>query len=371
MSEDRLITVAIHTYEHAVQLKNLLESEGVPVVLHNVNLSHPVVSSGVRVRIKEADLPLALRIIENTEIFCSRPDSPLPVTGKVFIVPIDFSPHSIKACDIAFHLAYRHKASIKLLHAYLDPYITGETQLSDTMTYDVANEQLREELDSESKKLMKDFSAKLRQRIKTSELPAVKFTTEVAEGVPEEVIVEYAKENNPEMIVMGTRGADTKEKQLIGSVTAEVLDSCRRPVFTVPESVNLSRIDDIGHVVFFCNLDQEDLLALDALYRLFSEERLDVTIVNVPSKKNAGNSADAFDKLMGYCASHYPRFTFKAEHVSLPSIVDDFKAIEKERRVDLIAVPNKKKNIFARLFNPSLAHRLLFHSDIPMMVIPV
>lgn len=38
MSEDRLITVAIHTYEHAVQLKNLLESEGVPVVLHNVNL---------------------------------------------------------------------------------------------------------------------------------------------------------------------------------------------------------------------------------------------------------------------------------------------------------------------------------------------
>ena len=47
MSEDRLITVAIHTYEHAVQLKNLLESEGVPVALHNVNLTHPVVSSGV------------------------------------------------------------------------------------------------------------------------------------------------------------------------------------------------------------------------------------------------------------------------------------------------------------------------------------
>ena len=40
-------------------------------------------------------------------------------------------------------------------------------------------------------------------------------------------IVEYAKENKPEMIVMGTRGAGKKEKELIGSVTAEVLDSCR------------------------------------------------------------------------------------------------------------------------------------------------
>mgnify|MGYP002508214299 CR=1 FL=1 len=45
MTEDRLITVAIHTYEHALRLKHLLESEGVPVVLHNVNLSQPVVSN--------------------------------------------------------------------------------------------------------------------------------------------------------------------------------------------------------------------------------------------------------------------------------------------------------------------------------------
>lgn len=371
MSEDRLITVAIHTYEHAVQLKNLLESEGVPVALHNVNLTHPVVSSGVRVRIKEADLPLALRIIENREIFGARNDSPATGAQHTFAVPIDFSPHSTKACDIAFHLAYRHKASIKLIHAYLDPYITGDVQLNDTMTYDIANAELRDELDTESKKLMSEFSAKLRQRIKTGELPAVKFTTEVDEGVPEEVIVEYAKENNPEMIIMGTRGADTKEKQLIGSVTAEVLDSCRRPVFTVPESVNLNSITDISHAVFFCNLAQEDLLALDALYRIFSEERLDVTIVHVPSKKGAANTSEAFDKLMEYCADHYPRFSFKRANVSLPGIVDDFKEIEKQQRVDLIAMPNKKKNIFARLFNPSLAHKLLFHSDIPMIVIPV
>ncbi len=370
MAEDRLITVAIHTYEHAIQLKNLLEGEGVPVVLHNVNLSHPVVSSGVRVRIKESDLPLALRIIENTEIF-PRPDTPSSATQKAIVVPIDFSPHSTNACDIAFQLASRHKASIKLLHAYLDPDIAGDGQIDDSMTYDVANAELHDALDMESKKLMKEFSAKLRQRIKLSELPAVKFTTEVAEGVPEEVIVEYAKENNPEMIVMGTRGTDTKEKQLIGSVTAEVLDSCRRPVFTVPESTTLDRIADINHVVFFCNLDQEDLLALDALYRLLSEERLDVTIVHVPSKKAVRDVGAASEKLMGYCTEHYPRFHFKTEQVTLPGIVDDFKAIEQQQQVDLIAIPNKKKNIFARLFNPSLAHRLLFHSDIPMMVIPV
>ena len=67
----RLITLAIHTYGQAQALKALLEREGVNVVLQNVNLEQPVVSAGIRVRINENDLPLALRIIENTDIFAA------------------------------------------------------------------------------------------------------------------------------------------------------------------------------------------------------------------------------------------------------------------------------------------------------------
>ncbi len=68
-SQPRFITIAIHTYEKAHELKTILEHEGVAVVLQNVNLSTPAVSAGIRVRIKESDLPLALRVIENVEIF--------------------------------------------------------------------------------------------------------------------------------------------------------------------------------------------------------------------------------------------------------------------------------------------------------------
>ena len=35
---NRLITVAIHTFDRAVELKNTLEEEGIEVKLHNVNL---------------------------------------------------------------------------------------------------------------------------------------------------------------------------------------------------------------------------------------------------------------------------------------------------------------------------------------------
>lgn len=371
MTEDRLITVAIHTYEHALRLKSLLESEGVPVVLHNVNLSHPVVSSGVRVRIHESDLPLALRIIENTDIFAVPQEGDMPFLNRIMIVPVDFSDHSVKACDIAFHLAYRHKASIILLNSFLDPYMAGDMQLSDSISYDIADSEMRQVMEKEAGLLMEKFAKKLRERIKHSELPPVKFTTRIVEGVPEEAIVELAKEKKPELIVMGTRESGKKEKELIGSVTAEVLDSCRFPVFTVPESAEISHMDDIRHMVFFSNLDQEDILALDAAYRFFTEERLIVTIVNVPSRKLGNNRKSTCDRLLAYCSEHYPRYTFKAADLSLNNVADDFQAIERQQPIDLIAVPNKKKNIFARLFNPSIAHKMLFYSDIPMMVIPV
>lgn len=373
MSDDRLITVAIHTYDHAVALKALLEGEGVIAVLQNVNLTEPVISSGVRVRIRERDLPKALRIIENREIFLDPMADTVTSYSHRVLVPVDFTEHSDAAVTLAFNIAAREKASITLLHSYLDPALTDQNiQLTDTPTYDIENEELRETLEKESDIQMNRYARKLRDMIKSGQLPAVKFNTKVTDGLPEEVIIEYAREVKPELIVMGTRCTDKKERELIGSVTAEVLDSCRYPVFTVPESVKLTQPEDIHHIVLLCNLDQEDLLAFDTIYRLFRNEQLDVTIVHIPDKKLLRrNTTEAIDHIMGYMREHYPRFNYTTLPVDLPSAVDDFMNYHATRHIDLIAVPNKKKNIFARLFNPSLAHRILFHSDIPMVVIPV
>ncbi len=371
MSQDRLITVAIHTYEKAVMLKSLLESEGVSVALQNVNLVQPVISSGVRVRIQEKDLPLALRIIENTDIFY-RENETTNVSRQQIIVPVDFSDYSMLACTMAFHIAYRHKANIVILHSYINPYISGNIQLSDTLTYDTSESETRKALEATATQQMKEFTSKLKNMIKQGEIPPVKFSIDILEGVPEDVITEYTKEHKPMLLVMGTRAKWKKEKELIGSVTAEVLDSCRFPAFSIPEATTLNSIEAIKHIVFFSNLDQDDILAMDALCRMLPGIHPDVTIINIPDKKqDKSTNNDAINRLLHYCKEHYPDYNFTTELLKLDRVFDDFKQIDNRLPINLIAVPNKKKNIFARLFNPGIAHRMLFHADIPMMVIPV
>lgn len=375
MEEDRLITVAIHTYDHAVALKNMLEREGVTAVLHNVNLSTPVVSSGVRVRIKEADLPQALRIIENSEIFNNSKDcNDAPDNSEpIILVPIDFSDYSMKATLMAFDVAYRHKARIMLLHSFINPALSKRVQLTDSLSFELAESQEVENALMRAAGITMDlFESQLRQRIKNGEIPPVKFSNRITEGVPEDVINETAKTLSPILIVMGTRGADRKEEELIGSVTAEVLDSCRFPVFSIPENISLERITDISHLLFFSNLEQEDLLALEAIYRLFIHTPIEVTIVHIPGKKElSSGDRNAIKSLVEYCRQHYPTFTFNSDEAALGNLADDYRRIANEHNVNIVAMPNKRRNVFFRFFNPSLAHKLLLHADIPMLVIPV
>ncbi len=372
MSDDRLITVAIHTYDKAVALKNLLEHEGVAAVLQNVNLSAPVVSSGVRVRIKESDLPLALRIIENYDIFIDNAAADSEHL-KTVLVPIDFSDYSLRAAKVAFDVAARHSAKIVLLHSFINPALSKRLQLTEALSFEFSETQeIARILIKEAKDSMDKFESAVKLLIKNGELPPVKFSSEIHEGVPEDVIRDTAKRINPMLIVMGTRGAERKEEELIGSVTAELLDSCRYAVLTVPEGTTLRKITDFNHIIFFSNLEQEDILAMEQLYRLFKDLAVEITIAHIPGKKDRHDShPDAIESLLRYCRQHYPGFSFKVEHLRLDSVIEDFKHVALESHVNLIVLPNKKRNVFVRFFNPSLAHRLLLHADVPMLVIPV
>ena len=113
--EDKLVTLAIHTFEKAQILKTILETEGIEVYIHNVNQIQPVVSAGVRVRIKESDLPHALRIIEDNKWFEEPKEEEAKVNAvKKVLIPIDFSDYSAKACELGINYSFPTRRSSDL-----------------------------------------------------------------------------------------------------------------------------------------------------------------------------------------------------------------------------------------------------------------
>lgn len=370
--DKKLVTVAIHTYEKAIQLKSLLEKCGIEVVIHNVNLEHPVISVGVRVRIKESDLAQALRIIEQaTTLNEESASSIVKDKSASILIPIDFSAYSEKACLIGFDYANRTKSHIVLLHSFVSDNYSGSLPFgSDRFkeeTKPVASD--AEKLNAIHRK-MHDFAERIKSDIAKGVLPEATFECVVSEGVPEEVIIEYAGRIKAELVIMGTRGKSKKETELIGSITAEVLDAGKYPIFTVPENISISSVSKIKRILFFNNLSQDDLISLDTFTRLFDSSSLEMTLINV-SEKKVKFQEKRNEAVLKYCQRLYPMHNFRIKELKDVNQIDEINRFVTDEHIDMVIIPTRRKNIFARLFNPSMAHKLLFYSDIPMLVVPI
>ncbi|HHX32381.1 MAG TPA: universal stress protein, partial [Bacteroidales bacterium] len=162
-NDNRLVTVAIHTYEKAQILKTILESEGIESVIHGINLIEPSIPGSVRVRIKEIDLQRALRVIEQVD-FTSKTaedEEETEETNKEILIPVDFSDYTLLTCEFGFKLAKDLKCSVKLMHAFFTPFYPAAMPFSDAFTLPATDKDLYHDVRKETESEMKALNAKI------------------------------------------------------------------------------------------------------------------------------------------------------------------------------------------------------------------
>lgn len=370
--EDKLITLAIHTYEKALILKSLLENEGIEVYIHNVGLIQPMVSAGVRVRIKESDLPRALRIAELAKLTDETESWPVSDPNQFSIsrilVPIDFSSYSVKAAEIAIKLAARYDAEIMFLHSYYVPIASGVLPIEVTFTGELFSGETLMAVQEKVNKDMEHFLDELKLKISRQELPKVAYNHVIQEGIPEEEILRFSKEYKPSMIVMGTRGKSPKTIDYLGSVTAEVIDRSRIPVFAIPQKTTLADIDAINNVAFIANFNQKDLISFDKLMRLKGDLQFAVHFLHISDKIDVWDEV-SLTGMQDYLQKMYPNLKATYGIINGNDVFNSMEEYIRKFNIDMMAITAHKRNIFASLFYPSMANQVLFHTDTPILVL--
>lgn len=364
----KFIIFAIHTPEYASKLKSLLEKEGIDVNISPLGAEFNNQIQGVRIMVKNTDLPQAMRIVENKEIFWPEDsDSDERRRGEI-LVPVDFTSYSYQALVQAFKLAHSLNLKVVLFHTYLDPTTTAKIHLSEFYSYTAAAAKEVEQMRKVEDEAMNRFEERIRSDIKNGLIPAVSFSRVLREGVPEDEILEYSKLTNPEIIIMGTRDSAQKEKDLVGSISAEVLDSCKEITLTIPAGCSDFNISNIRNIVFFAQLNQRDIIGLNTLSSFFPDKELNISLMHIPSRSDKFiNPAKALNGLADYARRRFPNFRIERPKFNEENPAESFN----EFKYDLAVIVNKKRNPISRLFNPGFAHKLLFHEDFPMMVVPV
>jgi nucleotide-binding universal stress UspA family protein len=370
--EDKLVTLAIHTDEKAQILKKVLESENIEVHINVVDPDNPGVSAGVRIRIREFDLPKALNVVESRHLFSYDEEETYRTDDgrKRILIPVDFSDYSLKACRIAFNLAKELDAKVKILHVYFNPYYPTALPMAEAFAYQGKEEKEFQNIIEKVKENIQRLCNTIDQKVSEGEFPPVNYSYVLREGLPEEEIVTFTKEYKPELIVMGTRGKDQKDADLIGSVTAEVIEMTHVPLIAIPENTRFHDFRDVKHIAFLTNFSQRDLISFDLLAKLLQPyNNIRISLTHIAVKKSDQWDEIKLEGIKTYFSKQYPNLNLDYKLIDTSDMLKSLDEYIKDGGIQVLALTTSKRNIFARMFSPSISRKMLFHSDTPLFVL--
>ncbi len=361
--EDKLVTLAIRTYHRAQMIKAVLQEEGIETVIHNLNIEQPEMAVGVRVRIKESDLPRALKIVEEMEKAWEQ-ETPVK-EKKIVLIPIDFADQVTKTVDFGFKMAEKIDAEIVFLYVYFSPAFTISMN-NDVSVYSLSDSELLRRIINSANADVENMTNYINKRIRSGELPKIKYEFDLKEGVPEDQILDYCKKYKPDVVVMGSHGKKISN-ELLGSVTAEVIELSEVPVFAIPASFNRDKLDDLKKIAFITNFEQKDLIAVDKVIDTFMNPEMELCFIHASDKEGPWDEI-ILTGIKSYFANQYPSVKINyamVESTDSPEKINEF--IEK-LDIDLLAFNSRRKRLFARIFNPGLAYKMIYHTEIPLFV---
>jgi nucleotide-binding universal stress UspA family protein len=139
------------------------------------------------------------------------------MTAQHFLVPIDFSANADYALEYAMTLASKLQARLTLLHV-IEPLVVGSME---TLPYTFIQ-------DLEDK--ITQTLAPYRERVTAAGLQC---DFAIVHGVPFHVIIETARTDQFNLIIMGTHGRTGLPHVLLGSVAERVVRLAPCPVLVV------------------------------------------------------------------------------------------------------------------------------------------
>ncbi len=282
------------------------------------------------------------------------------------LVPIDFSDYSLNACFFALHLSARTDAEILLFHVFFNPMVDAMA-FPDAFTYQSNMADIFKDLEQNAEKQMKKFSKKIKRYAGLKNLKDIKITTEVKAGQPGEEIDNIIKSFGPGIIVIGTRGHGEQSGETLGSVAARVIDTAGIPVLLVTRDARLKEKGEIK-LLYATDFDESDYQSIDSLTKILSGYSIKIECVHFSTGANSKNNSGKMAEMKTHFLKTHKKLSLECHIIESKNLLQGVNDFIEANDIELIALTHKKRNIFYRLFNPSLAKKLLFQTKRPVFV---
>jgi len=267
------------------------------------------------------------------------------------IIPVDFSDVSTNAFMYGHRLATDIGAVVKALHVYMP----NSREMIESTGVNVDFKAFR-------KDQLEEFVTEV-DRDWTSDIMATAIVeSEFRSGFPGEEILDSIKENDAEMIIMGTTGDSGALKKWFGSVSTKVMNESTCPVLLVPENARYKGVNNILYAYDDIDLDKHLIGQLVDFSEKYGAE---LHFVHVNDQEHP----DPGYYLKELVQKQYPKNKIKISSSYSENVVEAIEKYASANSIDVIAMGTKSRSFFDNIFHDSITQKMALQSEIPLLIL--
>ena len=174
---------------------------------------------------------------------------------------------------------------------------------------------------------------------------------------------EIIAENNIWLCVMGTKGESFANNVVFGSNVFKVLEEVNCPVLIVPKEAEYEKLKKIAYATDFRS---SDVGIINWLYDLIDPLKIGVILVHVSSDTITDKEKDILNSQEKIYKSQFPKTTIRLYEGE--NIQDSLHKIAEQLDVNMLALLHRRHEFFESLFRPSISHKMIKHTEIPVLI---
>lgn len=273
------------------------------------------------------------------------------------ILPTDFSDNAYNAITYATQLYKDVEATFYLLNTYTPTVYQPEYIIHSPGQIglgDLYQKNSETQLETLKTRIAKEFANEKHT-----------FFTHSAFNLLVNEIAEIIKNENADLVIMGTQGATGAKEIFLGSHTVQVLKKVNCPLIIIPSNFVYENPKEIMFPTDYEVVYQRD--QLKELLSIAENHQSSIEVIHVAEgyelKETQERNKQKLDVVLGKIA-HL--------HHDLPNqtVIAAINSFQMKKRMNLLVMIKNKHTFFERLFIEPVIKKISFHVTIPFMVIP-
>ncbi len=280
------------------------------------------------------------------------------------ILSTDFSEENKVLLPYAIDFLKDTGGEIIIFHAYMDNIFIGSNSYPGNMDTDnYFTTEILIELEKNSQQIMEEKTQYLVDLIKEECANNIAVRPILVSGDPEEELIELSKKENPDLILMGTRGKGGK-RFLEGSLVKSVMTRCDVPMLFIPNGYNWRESKE---VVYATDFSENDIITIDRIFKILKPYKPHIHVIHFMEDTDNPNESIQMEQL----EQAFLKKEFEGEiHFQLVHTDNAPQALKifcERNDISLSSFIAYRKGFFDFMFKEKLDKDAFFNLNIPML----